>query len=517
MTVLFAEPPPQAQTEASTTASATATAEAAPGPAPDPLLSASDERCREGTVALITAASAPVRVELFASAGVPAVEAARSHVAQRLGEYRRHARNTLEVVEVAVDSEQSAARARDVGLTPVTVSTEAGKAEAFLGLTLQYGEERGVLPLDPEGVERSFAFFFANKLRELKLVAGDTRFRIGRVTGVDELSLAAPNLLPAQGSPGPSLEQMLQNSFPFFAFEPVPLSEPIDVAGVGVLFLTQPGRTLAAAELARIDEFLMAGNKTLVVIASAVNVAAGDGNFDARLDRRGVDTLLSGYGIELASKVVHDSGAPLELVVRTPGGDQMARVAHVPVARHGGRDGALDQSFAGFFALEQLAFPYASPLVLHPGEQPAAAVRAVAHTSERASATASDQRLEIRVPESDAHQERRVLAAVVEGQIQSAHSKRTAPGRLLVIASSQFAANPFVVAEKAPELPGHEGHGHFEPPPNPQLTALGASYARTQLTSTILAFKNILDWATGADALLPCGARLVARPGGSGD
>jgi hypothetical protein len=219
--------------------------------------------------------------------------------------------------------------------------------------------------------------------------------------------------------------------------------------------------------------------------------------------------------------VVLDSGAPLELSVRSANGIQTARVGHIPVATHdpaaAGSDQALDQTFAGFFGLQRLAFPYASTLSLHPEKQPDASLQAVARTSARISTSSQDGALPIRLPAQEpAEGERRVVAALVEGQLHSAYSNRTARGRLLVIASSQFAANPFVVAEHHDEQPGHEGHQHFPPgDTNPQLLALGAGYAQQQLTSTILTFKNILDWATGGDALLPCGARLVARPSDS--
>jgi hypothetical protein len=43
------------------------------------------------------------------------------------------------------------------------------------------------------------------------------------------------------------------------------------------------------------------------------------------------------------------------------------------------------------------------------------------------------------------------------------------------------------------------------------LARLADAYARQHLTSTILAFKNLLDWSTGDDQLLACSALVRQR------
>lgn len=477
-----------------------------------------DERCRAGTVRLLQAAPS-VRVALYASGGAPVLDRARDAILRLLGEYEQEAAPKLEVELLSVESDASRERAKKAGIEPVSVVLGPDQTvQAYLGLEIHYGEQRGSLAVDPAGVERSFAFFFANKLRELSALGSGTRYRIGRVAGAGELSLAQSNLLPALGSPGPSLEQLLTSSFPFYAFEPVDLRETKDISELSALVLTQPGRTLEPAELRRLDEFLTQGGKTLIVAASAVNVKAGDDAFGARLDARGVDVFLRPYGVELGMDVLIDAGAPLELIVRAEDGDKTARVPHILVAKHDPAlpvsEQALDSTFPAFFGLERLAFPLASTLTLRPEAQPRALLRAVARSSPRVSAGTNDRALEIRLPaEVPPSTEPRVLAAVVEGELKSAFSDRVAEGRLVVIASSQFAANPFVLADRHEEEgSGHEAHKHAPPPPNPQLVALGASYAQQELTRTILVWKQLLDWATGNETLLPCGASLVARP-----
>lgn len=127
------------------------------------------------------------------------------------------------------------------------------------------------------------------------------------------------------------------------------------------------------------------------------------------------------------------------------------------VARQGTH--SLDETFPGFFRMEEVVFPFPSTLVPHPDRQPGASLRVVARTSPKAtavtSATVDLKPKRTLVPQGEEAQ--RATAIAVEGKIRSAFAGRPDPAipapaesagksRLLVVASSQFLANPWARA-----------------------------------------------------------------------
>src|SRR4029079_17980333 len=100
------------------------------------------------------------------------------------------------------------------------------------------------------------------------------------------------NLMPKQGrgGQGPSMQSIMEQAFPFYKIEEVNLkdgADAIDKELVG-LIITQPRKDCSDKELRRIDEFLMLGNKSLVVYASAVTLKPQDATMNATLDTHGL-------------------------------------------------------------------------------------------------------------------------------------------------------------------------------------------------------------------------------------
>src|SRR5690606_39858781 len=105
------------------------------------------------------------------------------------------------------------------------------------------------------------------------------KHRIGVVTGKDELKLSDTNLIAKQGGGqgAPSIQAILERSFPFYKIEEVELKEDAAIdAELDGLIVTQPRKDFTDRELQRIDEFLMRGGKSLAVFASAVNLKPQD-------------------------------------------------------------------------------------------------------------------------------------------------------------------------------------------------------------------------------------------------
>ena len=119
-------------------------------------------------------------------------------------------------------------------------------------------------------------------------------------------------------------------------------------------------------------------------------------------------------------------------------------------------------------------------------------------------------------------QEQRVIAAVTEGKLKSAFAgspsedvklaNERAPNasRVLVVSSSLFLTNPFAYAGNGPELGGQFAmFGNVGG--DPQLLQIGQFYTK-HLTSTILSFKNTLDWMAGDADLIAASAKLIGVP-----
>jgi hypothetical protein len=97
----------------------------------------------------------------------------------------------------------------------------------------------------------------------------------------------------------------------------------------------------------------------------------------------------------------------------------------------------------------------------------------------------------------------------VEGELKSAFGGKMPAGieldaqsapdsRALLIASSQFLANPLARAGKPAD--GDAAGGDMS------LQMLAMPYGQQYVPSTILAFKGLLDWMTSDDDLLACSA-----------
>src|SRR5690606_23905303 len=123
-----------------------------------------------------------------------------------------------------------------------------------------------------------------------------------------------------QGQQGsPNLEQIIVQNFPFYTIETVDLgggAQPIDGELAG-LIITQPGTDYTEKELRRIDEFMMLGGKALAVFVSAVNLEASSPEMQAELSLKGLDPLLTGYGLEMGKNAVLDHGAQFRIPVMT--------------------------------------------------------------------------------------------------------------------------------------------------------------------------------------------------------
>jgi ABC-type uncharacterized transport system involved in gliding motility auxiliary subunit len=494
----------------------------------------------KGSARLVKNLKQPVHVDVYIKTGLAQLDAFVRDLTDLMKEYERAGGKNFKFSLIEPKTDEQREKAKEEGLQDVTFGEasatgedQASVAQGYLGLVFKYGSEKAVIPqLQPsrgEGLE----FWITNKIREIRDKNDKIQHRIGVVTGKDELKLDDTNLVPRQGKGGsPSLKSILEQAFPFYKVEELDLKEgeseiEKDFAGV---IITQPRKEYTDKELRRIDEFLMKGDKSLVVFASAVTMKPNDATMQAELDTHGLEKLLTGYGINMKKDAVFDYGAQFRLPVMTGMGG-MAWIRHPAIAhvvddpRFEGKEMLLDTTFPGFFRMEELMVPFPSSLELMPDKQPKGVkVYAVARTTP-ASAVDDSASVDMKLREEwlpKGKQEQRVIAAVSEGSLRSAfhgspggdikpNESAPSPSRVLVVSSSEFITNPFAYAGNGPELGGQfQMFGAVGG--DQQLQMFAGPYAQKYLTATIIAFKNILDWMSGDQDLIAASAKILGEP-----
>jgi hypothetical protein len=490
---------------------------ATPPPAPPPTPA---KACEVGTARVLEALRGRVEVTVWASTALPEVAAFAKGLDHLFAGYERLAPGKVvhRVIEPKTDADLAEAKAD--GILP---KKNARGESGYLGITFKYKSEKEVIPILEPSAPRAVAYWTAQKILEVEARADNLLHRIGVLAGMDEIKLSEPNLVAGSGGRGPTLEGIFHQALPYYTLEPVYLRNgdaEVD-RGLAGLIITQPGKDLSEKELRRIDQFLMLGDKTVAIFASAVNVGAGDANMTASLNAHGLDQLTGGYGIEMNKDAIMDWSRPATLHVMSEGKQLTMGYPFTVLADQD----ALDTAFPAFLRMEEVVFPFPSTLVPHPAKQPKTKMKIVARTSSRSSSLSGSaigmRPGRVGVTPTDEVAERAIAVAIEPGCyngteecgaddpcnagiLRSAFASRPEAGgapaeskgksRLFVVSSSQFLANPYARA----------GNGNASAGSDKELLMISQPYAQAYLTETILAFKYTLDWMTSGDDLLAC-------------
>jgi hypothetical protein len=390
------------------------------------------------------------------------------------------------------------------------------RLDAFVemhGSAFTYGSLKDVIPALSVDKTYGYEFWISYKIRDLVAKANHTRHKIGVLTGHDEIKLTDANLVPGQSRrKGPSIQDIILENFPTYDLVDVDLrggEASIDDAIAG-LIVTQPGKDLVEKELRRIDQFVMKG-KSLAVIASSVDVAAGDATMSATLNAHGLERLLFGYGI---STTPSPSSCLSTRVARHARHFRSCCTWSTTHASRGPKNCSTPPSRRS--SVWRSSCSRASSLALHKDKQPGATtLEVLARSTPNAFHETSDKvdlkpfRLWSPGPQTPAQFD---LAATVGGTLTSAFpgpgdrmgvdtpDRSAAHARVFVLAASQFLAHPF--SRAAETASGGDK----------QLVALGQAYlTKTTLTAMILALKDTLDWLTTPDDLVNCSALPMSR------
>lgn len=494
----------------------------------------------QGSARLIKGLKSPVQADVYVTRGLPQLDAFIRDLTDLMKEYERGGGGNFKYTIIEPKTDELREKAKEAGIeeaafgeTSATGGDQASIAQGYMGLVLKYGSEKAVIPQLNPGQAAGLEFWITNKIREIRDKADSIKHKVGVLTGKDELKLSDQNLVPKQGQGGASIQSILQRAFPFYEITDVDLKDgetEID-KGLDGLILTQPQKPYSDKELRRIDQFLMLGNKSLAVFASAVTLKPADPSMSATLDLHNLDKLLAGYGINMKKDAVLDFGSQFRIgVITQTGGISAIRhpgIAHViDDPRFDENERLLDTGFAGFFRMEEILLPFPSSLELLRDKQPAdVKLYAVAKTTPAAS-VATEGTVDMKMRPGWKPKppfEQRVIAAVAEGKLKSAFAgagenlgvqaaeRSPEPSRVLVVSSSQFVTNPFAYAGNGPELGGQFAmYGNVGG--DRELLMIAGQYANRYLTNTILSIKNTLDWISGDQDLLAASAKLMSEP-----
>ena len=491
----------------------------------------------QGSGRLVHNLKEPIQVDAYVTRGLAQLDAFVRDLTDLLKEYQRASGGKFKFTIIEANTDDLRKQAKEAGLEPMTSidanaasGDKAEIAQGYMGLVLKYGSEKETIPQMAPNMSTGLEFWITNKVREVRDRAENIKHQIGVVTQKDEIKLTDNNLLARHGQRGsPNLQQILTSNFPFYSFTDLDLkdgNEEInkDLAG---LIITQPRKAYTDRELRRIDQFLMRGNKSLVVYASAVTLKPQDASMDATLDLHGLEKLTQGYGIDIKKDAVMDYGAQFSFIVPTATG-QFVSIRHPAIARvvddprASEKDQLLDTRFAGFFRIPELSFPFASSIELLRNKQPAdVELKVVARTTPQTSTVTGDT-VDLKLksdwkPKPPFKQQ--AVAAYAKGQLKSAFAeakdesiavpeRSEQPSRVLVVASSEFITNPFAYSGN-----GQEMGGQFQMMGSvggdQLLQSVSQPYAERYLMNTIVSVKNTLDWMTGDSDLIEASAKII--------
>ncbi|HEX4341437.1 MAG TPA: GldG family protein [Polyangiaceae bacterium] len=492
----------------------------------------------QGSGRLIRGLKSPVQVDAYVTRGQAQMDAFIRDLTDLLKEYERAGGGKFKYTIIEPKTDELREKAKEAGLEEMasveqsaTGGDQASISQGYMGLVFKYGSEKGVIPQLNPGAAQGLEFWMTNKIREIRDKADNIKHKIGVITGKDELKLSDQNLVPKQGQQGASIQAILSRAFPFYELVDVDLKDgetEIDKALDGVI-ITQPQKPYSDKELRRVDQFLMLGNKSLAVFASAVTMKPNDPAMSATLDLHNLDKLISGYGINMKKDAVLDFGSQFRIGVVTQGGIAPIRhpgIAHVIDDRNfDDKERLLDTSFAGFFRMEEILFPFPSTLEILRDKQPSdVKISVVARTTPAASAITEgpvDEKMRMNWQPKPPF-DQRIIAAVAEGKLKSAFAgspddsvkvpdRSAAPSRVLVVSSSEFLTNPFAYSGNGPDL-GQQFAMFGGAGGDRELLMIAGQYANRYLTNTILSVKNTLDWMSGDADLLAASAKLLQEP-----
>jgi gliding-associated putative ABC transporter substrate-binding component GldG len=240
----------------------------------------------------------PVLVKIYYSEKFPRqLIAVKQYVMDILDEYRAYAGNRLEYefIEITGEDKEVEQEAIRLGVQPVqaniTESDEIKVQRIFLGIVFLYGDEKEVIPFAQNIDQLEYDMTGAIK----KLIAESTP-KVGWLTGHGE-----PELFGNQG-----LQKALGEIRKNYELSPVNLKtvNKID-SDLELLILMSPSEEFAAAELYKLDQYIMAGGK-LAVFAGTKNIDLQNQFMPVQDNPQNLNDLFRSYGFSIDDRLLMD-------------------------------------------------------------------------------------------------------------------------------------------------------------------------------------------------------------------
>lgn len=383
----------------------------------------------DSAASIVRSLEAPVTVEVFLSADLPAQFALHTQrLRDKLAEFEAVSRVPFEVRYTDPgEDDEARERARRLGVEPRETSARSrGKVEAqitWLGLSIHYLDGNEVLPFVESTA--SLEYDLARALRALQ--TGGAEQVIGFATGHGETDMAA--ILSEERHPLKPVAQVLDENY---ELRGVDLSgdTPVVPADIDVLILMGSRAPLGEPALFAVDQFVMRGGAFGLFPYASLPDTRSRQVQPAPVD---FDPLLAPWGISIGKELVVDRELNgvirLPVTIRTPRGalqgEQPVSSPLVPILRE------LDPEHPITRRIDTVVAPFATALDLA-GAQALADVQATVLAASNPGSSVGavirslDPRSLAEVQDSERVGSWPVLAAV-QGKLASGWAERPAP------------------------------------------------------------------------------------------
>lgn len=269
----------------------------------------------EASIDLVRGLEDPVTVTAYFTADLPAPYSAnRRYLRDKLNDYRAYAGDRLqyEFVDPA-GSDELRTEARRAGIPPVQIqvveSDNVQLKNAYMGLAIQYGGEREVIPVVQD--LSTLEYDITSAIRSLTREELPT---VGLLTGHGE---------PRQQEMQTLVEELRRN----YDVESVSVEDTVLAPHPDALLVIAPSDTLPPAHARALDRYVMEGGRLgLLLNRVDANLQMGQ----ASVLNVGLDSLLQAYGIHIQPNLVMDRQSSAVTIQQRQGVFNLARQIEYP-------------------------------------------------------------------------------------------------------------------------------------------------------------------------------------------
>ncbi len=297
----------------------------------------------KATEDILTSIEEPVTVKAYFSENLPPdITKLRRDLQEMLVEYSNLSEGMLvfEFINPS-ENEEKENLAMQAGIQPVMINVrekdQMKQQKAYLGVVIEMGEEKEIIPFMQPGVAMEYSL--STSIKKLSVIDKPI---IGLISGHGEASIAELQQLNAQLSI-------------LYQLKEVNLSTDPDLNSYKTLALIRPKDTIDVGELAILDAFLAQGGNLVMALN---RVDADMQQSLGKITSTGLETWLAAKGISIPSSFLVDPNSGAVSVQQQQGiftYNTQIQFPYLPISNNF-KDHPVTKG------LEQVIFPFASPL-----------------------------------------------------------------------------------------------------------------------------------------------------------